>query len=112
MSLSSDVLTRARGVLGGLMRTMNTGGYGDYIGDLDDAGPALIRLASAVARLSNRNYGHHPWWAYENGDGRYVYCFGCRGGGKTADDVDHAAGCCALAIDAAFADIAALASDV
>ena len=134
MSLSNDALTRVCAVLDGLRAAdsdcrnaydqWNTHGddpdeesdLADWLRDARDVlwkrrfgtAPSLIALADAVAKLANRNHGHHPWWVYFNGDGRYVYCFGCRGGGKTANDVDHAAECCALAIDAAFGDIAAL----
>lgn len=81
---------------------------------MPDAAPALIALAAAVGRLvdERRKRGSDPWYLqFGWNDDAYMPCIGCELMNLDARTGDHAPDCPALAIDAALAQLAALADD-
>lgn len=133
MAMGDDTLARARRVVEGLRAAMardddpfwtDAGGCslcGAWMGGPphhDDcpthAVSALLRLAEAVGRLADerRKRGSDPWYLqFGWNDDAYMPCIGCELMNLDAQTGDHAPDCPALALDAAFAQLAVLADD-
>ena len=123
--MNGDTMARVRRVVDGLNAERAMLAAGPSERELDgevlevllshyNAAPALLAIVEAVGRLADerRKRGSDPWYLqFGWNDDAYMPCIGCELMNLDARTGDHAPGCPALAIDAAFAQLAALASD-
>lgn len=119
-AMTDDTITRARAAVA---RLRGADSYTDAyrkppaervtvgeqaLGEMLDAVPALLVLAEAAGRLAEGKVKSAPWWrVFWWNDSGYDICAGCLEPTYKRHDPD----CPALAIDAALADLAALAGD-